>query len=89
MSEHMKAINNYIIIEAIKEEPKEEKGLLIMDQHVDDIRYLKGKVISVGNFTEGIKENDTVYYDRRAGHGIEYDDNLYQVIKQQDVVLVG
>ena len=72
-----------------EEEPKEEKGLLIMDQHVDDIRYLKGKVISVGNFTEGVKENDTVYYDRRAGHGIEYDDNLYQVIKQQDVVLVG
>ncbi len=39
--------------------------------------------------TEGIKVNDTIYYDRRAGHGIEYDDNLYQVIRQQDVVLVG
>ena len=56
----MKAVNNYIIIQPIKEEPKEEKGLLIMDQHVDDIRYLKGKVISVGNFTEGVKENDTI-----------------------------
>ena len=43
----------------------------------------------MGNFTEGVKENDTIYYDRHAGHGIEYDDNLYQVIKQQDVVLVG
>ena len=39
--------------------------------------------------TEGIKVNDIIYYDRRAGHGIEYDDNLYQVIRQQDVVLVG
>ena len=57
----MEAVNNYIIIEPIKEGPKEEKGLLIMDQHVDDIRYLKGKVISVGNFTEGVKENDTIY----------------------------
>ncbi len=85
----MQAVNNYIIIKPIKEEPKEEKGLLIMDQHVDDVRYLKAKIISVGNMTEGVKENDTVYYDRRAGHGIEYDDNLYQVIKQQDVVLVG
>ena len=85
----MQAINNYIIIEPLKEEPKEDKGLLIMDQHVDDIRYLKGKIISVGNLTEGIKVGDTIYYDRRAGHGIEYDDNLYQVIKQQDVVLVG
>ncbi len=85
----MQAINNFIVIETIKEETKKEKGLLIMDQHVDDIRYLKGKIISVGNLTEGIKIGDTIYYDRRAGHGIEYDDNLYQVIKQQDVVLVG
>ena len=85
----MQAINNYIVIETIKEETKKEKGLLIMDQHVDDIRYLKGKIISVGNLTEGIKIGDTIYYDRRAGHGIEYDNNLYQVIRQQDVVLVG
>ncbi len=85
----MQAVNNYIIIDPIKEEVKEEEGLLIMDQHVDDIRYLKANVISIGNLTEGIKVGDTIYYDRRSGHGIEYDDNLYQVIKQQDVVLVG
>ena len=85
----MQAVNNYIIIDPIKEDVKEEEGLLIMDQHVDDIRYLKASVISIGNLTEGIKVGDTIYYDRRSGHGIEYDDNLYQVIKQQDVVLVG
>lgn len=84
----MQAVNNYIIIDPIKEDVKEEEGLLIMDQHVDDIRYLKASVISIGNLTEGIKVGDTIYYDRRSGHGIEYDDNLYQVIKQQDVVLV-
>mgnify|MGYP001335815830 FL=1 len=88
MLEIMQAVNNYIIIDPIKEEVKEEEGLLIMDQHVDDIRYLKASVISIGNLTEGIKVGDTIYYDRRSGHGIEYDDNLYQVIKQQDVVLV-
>jgi len=85
----MQAVNNYIIIDPIKEETTEEEGLLIMDQHVDDIRYLKANVISIGNLTEGIKVGDTIYYDRRSGHGIEYDNNLYQVIKQQDVVLVG
>ena len=89
MLEIMQAVNNYIIIDPIKEDVKEEEGLLIMDQHVDDIRYLKASVISIGNLTEGIKVGDTIYYDRRSGHGIEYDDNLYQVIKQQDVVLVG
>ena len=60
-----------------------------MDQHVDDVRYLKAKIISLGNFTEGLKENDIIYYDRRAGHGIEYNNKLYQVIKQPDVVLVA
>nr|ASN63514.1 co-chaperonin GroES [uncultured virus] len=85
----MQAINNYVIIEPLKEEVKKEKGLLIMDQHVDDIRYLKAKIISAGNFTEGLKENDIIYYDRRAGHGIEYENKLYQVIRQSDVVLVA
>lgn len=85
----MQAINNYVIIEPLKEEAKKEKGLLIMDQHVDDVRYLKAKIISAGNFTEGLKENDIIYYDRRAGHGIEYENKLYQVIRQGDVVLVA
>lgn len=84
----MQAINNYVIIEQIKEEIKKEEGLLIMDQHVDDVRYLKAKIISAGNMTEGIKKGDIIYYDRRAGYGIEYNDSLYQVIKQFDIVLV-
>jgi co-chaperonin GroES (HSP10) len=85
----MKAINNYIIIQKIKEEPKKQNGLFITDNHTKDVRYLKGKIISVGNLTEGLKENDIIYYDRHAGHGIEYADTLYHVIRQQDVVIVA
>jgi co-chaperonin GroES (HSP10) len=85
----MKAINNYIIIQKIKEEPKKQNGLFITDSHTKDVRYLKGKIISVGNLTEGLKENDIIYYDRHAGHGIEYADTLYHVIRQQDVVIVA
>lgn len=84
----MRAVNNYVVIEKIKEEPKKQNGLLITDTHTDDIRYLKGKILSVGNLTEGIKENDIVYYDRHAGHGIEYNEKLYHVVRQQDIVLV-
>lgn len=84
----MKAVNNYIIIEKIKEEPQQKNGLLIMDNHTKDIRYLKGRVVSLGNLTEGLKENDYIYYDRHAGHGIELDSKLLHVIRQQDVVLV-
>lgn len=85
----MKAVNNYIIIEKIKEEPQKQNGLLITDNHTKDIRYLKGKVVTVGNLVQGVTNDDIIYYDRHAGHGIEYNEQLYHVIKEQDVVVVA
>ena len=84
----MKAVNHYIIIEQIKEGPKKVGGLVLTDEINEDNRYLKGKVISVGNNVEGIKENDVIYYDKHAGHGIQHKDKFYGVIKQNDVVLI-
>jgi co-chaperonin GroES (HSP10) len=84
----MQAVNHFIIIEKIKEEPKKVNGLLITESVTDDVRYLKGRVISTGNKTEVLKEGDTIYYDKHAGHGIDWDGKLYHVIKQTDVVIV-
>ena len=84
----MKAVNNYIIVESIKKEPKKIKGLIITEDLDVDNRYIKAKVISTGNLVEGIKDNDTVYYDKHAGHGVQYKDTLYQVIRSGDVVLI-
>ena len=84
----MKAVNHYIIIDPIKNEPKKVGGLILTDEINEDNRYLKAKVVSVGNLVEGINENDVVYYDRHAGHGIQHKDKFYGVIKQNDVVLI-
>ena len=84
----MKAVNNYIIVENIKNEPKKIKGLIITEDLDVDNRYIKAKVVSIGNLVEGIKDNDTVYYDKHAGHGVQYKDTLYQVIRSGDVVLI-
>ena len=84
----MKAVNSYIIIEPIKEGPKKVGGLVLTDEINEDNRYLKAKVISVGNLVEGINENDVVYYDKHAGYGIQHKDKFYGVIKQMDVVLI-
>jgi len=84
----MKATNHYIIIDLIKNEPKKVGGLILTDEVNEDNRYLKAKVVSVGNLVEGINENDVVYYDRHAGHGIQHKDKFYGVIKQLDVVLI-
>ena len=84
----MKAVNHYLVIEPIKEGPKKVGGLILTDEVNEDNRYLKAKVISIGHNVEGIKENDIIYYDKHAGHGIQHKDKFYGVIKQMDVVLI-
>ena len=83
----MKAVNHYLIIDMIKEEPK-IGGLILTEQTDEDNRYLKAKVVSIGNNVEGIEEGDIIYYDKHAGHGIQHKDKFYGVIKQMDVVLI-
>ena len=84
----MKAVNHYLIIERIKDEPTKVGGLILTEKTDEDNRYLKAKVISIGNNVEGIKEGDVIHYDKHAGHGIQHKDKFYGVIKQMDVVLI-
>jgi co-chaperonin GroES (HSP10) len=84
----MKAINYYLIIDKVKQEPKKVGGLELTEKQNKDERYIKGHVISVGNSIEGIKAGDNVRYDKHAGHGIEHKGKLYYVIKFTDVVVV-
>ena len=84
----MKAVNHYIIVEIIKEGPKKIGGLIMTEELDSDNRYIKANVISVGNLVEGIKNKDVIYYDKHAGHGVQYENTLYQVIRSGDVVLI-
>ena len=78
----MKAVNHYVIIDMIKDEPVKVGGLILTEQTDEDNRYLKAKVVSIGNLVEGIKEGDIIYYDKHAGHGIQHKNKFYGVIKQ-------
>ena len=84
----MKAVNDYIVVEKIKEEKKTSGGLLLTDNTDTDNRYKKAKVVSVGNLADIIKVNTVVMYDKHAGHDIAYEDLMYRVIRLRDVVLV-
>ena len=84
----MRAISNYIVIEKALGQTKKVGGLILTEKTDVDNRYIKGTIISVGNFVEGLKENDVIYYDKHAGHVIDYNGNEYQVITIKDVVLV-
>ena len=84
----MQAVNNYIIVQKIKQGPKKVGGLILTEDVDADNRYIKANVISVGNLVKGIKNNDVVYYDKHAGHGVQYKETLYYVIRSMDVVLI-
>jgi|TARA_R100001198_G_C5077499_1_gene120670 co-chaperonin GroES (HSP10) len=84
----MKAINYYVVIEKIKEAPKKVGGLELTENQNEDVRYLKGKVVSAGPLADVLEKDDIVHYDKVAGHGIELNDKLYYVLKLGDIVLV-
>ena len=85
----MKAIGNNIIIAPSKVGlSKTEGGLYLKEKDKENIRYKEAIVISVSDDIKSIKEGDVIYYDKAAGHGIEFEENTYQVIKLQDIVIV-
>lgn len=85
----MKAIGNNIIITPEKVTSEKTKGgLLLVKKDREDIRYTKAEVNSVSKDIKGLKQGDQIYYDRHAGHIIEFDKEQFTVIKIQDVVVV-
>ena len=85
----MKAVGRNLIIEQVKEGTTKTKGgLFLAENQREDIRYIEAVVISVGDEVKELIKNDTIFYDRHAGHKIEIDKKSYRVIKAQDIVVV-
>jgi len=84
----MKAVNNYLIVQKIKENTTLAGGFELTAQLNPDARYSKAKVIAVSDKIDYIKKDDVIYYDNHAGHAIEYDNRLYFVIKNTDVIYI-
>tara|TARA_R100001463_G_scaffold66018_1_gene119374 strand:+ start:1301 stop:1561 length:261 start_codon:yes stop_codon:yes gene_type:complete len=85
----MKAIGNNIIIKPEKiTTDKTKGGLIIIEKDREDIRYKKAIIHSVSDDIKGLKTDDVIYYDKHAGHGVEFNKEKYTVIKLQDVVVV-
>jgi co-chaperonin GroES (HSP10) len=85
----MRALGRNLIIEKLEEQiQKTDGGLLLAEIHRDDIRYLKAKIISIGEDVVGIKKEDIIFYDKHAGHKIQKEGEIYHVIKSTDVVVV-
>ena len=60
----MQAVNYYLVVEKIKEEPRTVGGLILTEKLDEENRYIKATVISKGNLVEGIDDKSIVYYDK-------------------------
>jgi co-chaperonin GroES (HSP10) len=84
----MEAIGKCLIIQKVKEGTTTTKGgLMLAENQREDIRYIEAKVLSVGNEVVGIEKDDSIFYDRHAGHKIEIGKETYHVIRLGDVVV--
>jgi len=85
----MRAIGKHIVLKEVKENSVTTKGGLVLgEKHREDIRYRQGVVELVGEGIMVIKPGDEIYFDRHAGCDLEVKNNIYKVIKEQDVVIV-
>jgi len=84
----MKAVNDYVIVDIVKEGPKKVGGFILTDETDETNRYKKANVVSVGNLVEMVKTGDSIYYDAIAGHDISYNDSMYRVIRARDIVML-
>jgi len=85
----MKAVGNYIVIKSEEENTKTTKGGLILDQaNREDIRYKQARVVDTGILVDMVQNDDIVYYDKFAGDKIEVDGEVFEVIKDSDVIII-
>ena len=84
----MQAVNYYVVVHDIKDTNVKVAGLELTEKLNEDNRYNKAKIVSVGNLVEGVKQDDIIFFDKHAGHGIRYEDNMYIIIRSSDIVLI-
>lgn len=84
----MKAIGKNIVIDIIEEEIKTDSGLLLSAEDSKNLRYGKATVVSTGGEVCGIKDGDTIYYDKRNSFGMVIEGEQRTIIGERSVVVV-
>lgn len=84
----MKVIGLNILVVPLEEETKTKGGLLMSASDTKELRYKKATVVAVGDLATSVKPGNFIYFDKAAGHGIRVNDDMYTVIRLQDVVVV-
>lgn len=84
----MKAFGKTILVKPIKEEVKNKAGIIITDVNDREIRYKLGSVHSIGDSVKGVKEGDSLYYDKMSASEIRVEGEKLLVIQETDVRVI-
>lgn len=83
----MRAVGSFIIVTDEETHQKNDLGLIISESVDQNVRYLIGKVVTVGEDVKEINKNSLVYYDKVAGSPIRINGVKYIAIRERDVVI--
>jgi|TARA_R110000796_G_scaffold204020_1_gene320213 co-chaperonin GroES (HSP10) len=83
----MKAVGSFIIIKDEEVIQKNELGLIMTEQSDNNIRYVVGEVVTVGEDVKEVKSGQFVYFDKISGSELRVKGQKYKAIRERDVVI--
>jgi Co-chaperonin GroES (HSP10) len=86
----IKPLADRVLVKPASAEEKTVGGIIIPDSVKE--KPLKGKVVAVGNGTKDeemvVKSGDEVLYGKYAGTEIEWDNDIYLIMRQSDILAI-
>lgn len=83
----MRAVGSFIIVTDEETHQKNDLGLIISESVDQNVRYLIGKVVTVGEEVKEVRKDALVYYDKVAGSPVRIEGVKYVAIRERDVVI--
>lgn len=83
----MRAIGQWVIVEEVKEEVRQD-GFLLTDQDVKDLQYHRGRIMSSGEEVEGVKEGDEVYFQKAGSFAMIINGKRYSFFKKHNLIVI-
>lgn len=83
----MKAVGNFIILRDEEVVQENELGLIMTEKSDNNIRYVIGEVITVGENVKEVTPGQFVYFDKISGSELRIKGEKYKAIREQDVVV--
>lgn len=83
----MKAVGSFIIIRDEEVIQKNELGLIMTEKSDNNIRYIIGEVITVGDDVKEVTPGQFVYFDKISGSELRIKGDKLKAIRERDVVV--